>query len=119
MAGPLFEKILVPLDGSENAERALPWVRSYASGSRASVVLVQALSKIYPLEGMPFGAGEGEAGSYLEDVRRRLLADGILGKVQLPQSTASESIVKIAVRERCGLIVMTTRGASRVMRWLI
>jgi len=115
----VFRKILVPLDGSENAERSLAWVRTYAAHSDTTVVLVRALTKVYPLEGLPFGAQEDEAAKYLEGVQKLLLADQIITKIHLPQNTASESIVQIAMREKCALIVMTTRGASKVIRWLI
>ena len=37
----MFKKILLPLDGSENAERALPWVKRYAAPSKALVVLLR------------------------------------------------------------------------------
>jgi nucleotide-binding universal stress UspA family protein len=115
----MFRKILVPLDGSENAERGLPWVRRYAAPSNTPVVLVRVLSKVYPLEGMPFGALAKEASDYLQGVQKRLLAEGIPTKIHLPQNAAAESIVKAADQENCGLIVMTTRGASKVVRWLI
>jgi len=115
----LFQKILVPLDGSGNAERALPWVRCYAADSGTSVVIVQALSKIYPLEGLPFGAQAHEVTEYLEGIQKLLLAEGIPTKIHLPENAAAEAIVKVAVKEKCGLIVMTTRGASKVVRWLV
>jgi len=115
----VFEKILVPLDGSENAARVLPWVRIYAARSETSVVLVQALAKVYPLEGMPFGARAHVASEYLERVRQELQADGVDASIRLPQNAAAESIVRTAEQEQCTLILMTTRGASKVVRWLI
>jgi len=82
-------------------------------------VIVQALSQVYPLEGLPFGARADEVAEYLEGVQKLLLAEGIPTKIHLPENAAAEAIVKIAMKEKCGLIVMTTRGASKVVRWLI
>jgi hypothetical protein len=36
----VFEKILLPLDGSGDGEKALSPVRSYAAPSKASIVLI-------------------------------------------------------------------------------
>jgi nucleotide-binding universal stress UspA family protein len=115
----VFRRLLVPLDGSANAERALPWVKRYAAPFATPVVLLRALSKIYPMEGMPFGAHEKSAREYLEGVQKNLAADGVPATIQLQEGSPAESIVFSAVQEQCSLIVMTTRGASKVARWLI
>ena len=39
----MLKKILLALDGSENAERALWWVTQYAGREKAQVVLLRAV----------------------------------------------------------------------------
>ena len=39
----MLKKILLALDGSENAERALPWIKRYAGPQKAQVVLFRAV----------------------------------------------------------------------------
>jgi nucleotide-binding universal stress UspA family protein len=115
----VFRKILVPLDGSKNAERALPWAKTYASPFGTPVILVQVLPKIYPLKGMPFGARRREAKGYLTGLQHLLSQDGIPSEVLLPDNSVAESIVSTARDRNCNLIIMTTRGSSKVVRWLI
>lgn len=115
----MFKKILLPLDGSANAERALPWVKGYAALSKTPVVLVQVLPRIYPIKGMPFGAAAGESRRYLEGVERDVSALGIPVEIALPSDPVAQAIVDTAVGAKCNLIVMTTRGASKVVRWLL
>jgi nucleotide-binding universal stress UspA family protein len=115
----VFRKILLPLDGSVNAEGAIPWVTQLAAASGTPVVLVRVLDKVYPLEGMPFGAEADEARVYLEAVARTLSKLGIPTEIVLPSDPAAEGILSSATKTRCNLIVMTTRGTSRLVRRLV
>jgi nucleotide-binding universal stress UspA family protein len=115
----MFKKLLVPLDGSTTAEQALSWAKLYASPGKAQVVLLQVLHPEYPLKGLPFRAGAAEARTYLQGIERELNFAGIPARILLRNEPAARSIVETAVQERCDLILMTSRGASKVVRWLI
>jgi nucleotide-binding universal stress UspA family protein len=115
----MFKKILLPLDGSGAAEQALFWATQYARPSKAQVVLLQVLHKEYPLEGLPFRTGGEEARRYLQGIERVLNYAGIPTKIILRSEPVSRAIVETAKREGCDLIIMTSRGASKVIRWLM
>jgi nucleotide-binding universal stress UspA family protein len=115
----VFKKILLPLDGSANAEGAIPWAIQYAAASRTPVVLTRVLEKVYPLKGMPFGAEAGEARTYLEAVARTFSGVGIPTELVLPVDPVAEAIVSAAKRAGCNLIVMASRGTSRLVRRLV
>ena len=116
---PLFKSILVPLDGSDQAERVLPWVRRHAKPSKAEVILLQVLRVAYPLEGLPFPQGTPEAQRYLQGIERQLNYDGIPAKIVLRGNSVAASIVNTARSERCDLIALTTGHTSRTIRWLM
>jgi nucleotide-binding universal stress UspA family protein len=115
----MFKKILLPLDGSAAAEQALFWAIQYARPSKAQVVLVRILPTEYPLKGLPFRAGSADARSYLQGIERELNYSGIPARILLRGEPVPRAIVETACREECDLIVMTSRGASKVVRWLI
>jgi nucleotide-binding universal stress UspA family protein len=115
----MFKKILLPLDGSKTAEQALFWALQYAKPSKAQVILLQVLHKEYPLEGLPFRAGSGEARRYLQGIEREFNYAGIPTKIILCSEPVSRTIVETARRQGCDLIIMTSRGASKVVRWLM
>jgi len=114
-----FRKILLPLDGSPRAEQALFWAKQYASPGKAQVVLLQVLQAEYPLDGRPFRAGSPDAQHYLQGIERELNYAGIPAKILLRNEPVARAIVETARRESCDLILMTSRGASKVVRWLI
>lgn len=115
----LFRKILLPLDGSANAEAALPWVRRFAGHSPAEVVLLRVLATEYPMRGPSFLAGAPEATRHLQGVERELNFDGIPSKIVLKNGSVPRTILDVARREECDLIAISTRGASKVVRWLL
>ena len=45
----MFQRILVPLDGSVRAERAIPVVARMASASGGSVIVIQVVNTSYQL----------------------------------------------------------------------
>jgi len=114
----MLRKILVALDGSENAEKALPWVKQVAVRETALVVLLRAVpTKDIEAE---FVAQElQEAREYLQGIERELNYAGIPTKLVVKKYQPTRAIVDTAVAEACDLILMSTRGGSKIARWAI
>lgn len=114
----MLKKILVALDGSPNGERALWWVIRYAAREKAQVVLFQAIdTTILEPEFIP--SQVQDALSYLLRMETEINQAGIPAKVIAREGKPAETIVKVAMEEKADLILMTTRGGSRVKRWAI
>ena len=113
----MLKKILLTLDGSENAEKALPWVKQFAVCEKALVTLIRIVP---PTPDRAFAAREREeAREYLLRMERELNFAGISTKVLVRRGSPAREIVDAAVDQGCDLIVMTTRGGSRVKRWVM
>jgi nucleotide-binding universal stress UspA family protein len=110
----MFKKILVPLDGSENAERALPWVKRYAAPAKALAVLLRVVPKESSTEVERF-----EAQDYLLRMERDLNYAGVPAKVVVRAGAPAFMVAKEAVDQGCDLVVMTTRGRSKPGRWRV
>ena len=114
----MLKRILLALDGSENAERALWWVIQYAGREKAQVVLFRAVdTSILEPEFIP--STVQDALNYLQRMETEINQAGIPAKVLVRQGKPAETIVKVAMEERCDLILMSTRGGSKVKRWTI
>ena len=74
----MFTKILVALDGSELAERALPVAQNLSRLSGASIHLIQVISR-QPEAQAGRGAGPVQAAELERDLARRLVEDQITG----------------------------------------
>jgi nucleotide-binding universal stress UspA family protein len=114
----MLRKILVALDGSANAEKSLPWVKRYAAREKAEVTLI----RVANLE--EFGRDHVHvelryAADYLTGVEAKLKDAGISCKIVARVGDPARVIVRTAESEGCDLILMTTRGGSRVKRWVI
>ncbi len=123
----MYRKILVPLDGSELAECALPHVRSLAKeGSVEGVVLLRAVEAQMPLaytstddfeiapnfDFQAFWEEEAEkAQKYLDDVQSRLRLEGIkVWTAVIKGAKAAEIIVDYARKNEIEMIIMATHG---------
>ena len=114
----MLKKILLALDGSENAERALWWVTKVAGREKAQIVLFRAVdTKILDPEFIP--SQVKDALHYLLRMETEINQAGLPTKVVAREGNPAQMIVKVAMDERCDLIVMTTRGGSKVKRWTI
>jgi nucleotide-binding universal stress UspA family protein len=120
-----MDRILVPLDGSETAEKVLPWVISEALVHGATVVLLRAVP---PLRGgllmMPPRLREqtdefanGIAQEYLAQVAERLQAQGLNVEARTEHGPPSETILDVAEEIGCDLIVIGSRGETAALRW--
>jgi nucleotide-binding universal stress UspA family protein len=108
-------KILVPLDGSEAAEAALPMALEFARASGAHLLLLRVTDVRFDQEPAPVDIGLAPvraAESYLRGVQGRLGAG--LGQVSgvVWRGSAAAAIVKAVRQYQVDIIVMTTHGRS-------
>lgn len=110
-------RILVPLDGSDLAEQALPLATGLARRAGATLLLLRSVA--WPPVG---GAGrlrhgEEQARGYLAEVGQRLTRQGCAVGTSLRCDPAAEAILAAAMEQRADLIVMTTHGRGGLGRW--
>ncbi|MBI4492845.1 MAG: universal stress protein [Chloroflexi bacterium] len=117
----MFTKLLVPLDGSRLAERALPYAEALAQASGARLVLVRAtLARVFPgidpTRAQVQAVEEAEA--YLADVAARLTERGLASETAVPYGEAAQGILDEIRLRGVGLVVMATHGRSGLDRWI-
>jgi nucleotide-binding universal stress UspA family protein len=120
------KKILVPLDGSELAEVALPYAEELSVKLGVGIELLRAV--ILPVYSEPLGgvysveqevALRTGAEAYLERVSCRLKEKGIDVSSETVCSTAAEGIIDYASKDGVELIVLATHGHSGITRWAL
>ncbi len=128
----MFTKLVVPLDGSELAEHALPIALTLGEAAHGEVLLLRAPV----LEQMLMPAAEGmgviwpeqsyeqslhETKDYLERVTASRAHTGlaVTGRVLPSEGDVASAIVEAAAAEGANLIVMSTHGYSGVTRWVL
>jgi nucleotide-binding universal stress UspA family protein len=120
------KKILVPLDGSEVAEVALPYAEELSVKLGVGIELLRAVT--LPVYSEPLGGVytvEQEAAlrtgakAYLEQISGRLKEKGITVSAEIICSTAAEGIIDYAFKDEVELIVLATHGHSGITRWAL
>jgi nucleotide-binding universal stress UspA family protein len=122
----MYKKILVPLDGSELAECAIPHMEAIARGCEApEIVLLRVTEPIYLPGDYVISDNDRQrmdaqhrsaAAGYLGELERRLGDDGLSLSSVVISGRVAESIVDYAGRNKADLIVMATHGRSGVSR---
>ena len=126
----LFNRILLPLDGSDASKAALPVAEELATKLKASVTLFRMarMPHIYGegelVTNIDYArleaAGEKQARTYLINVERELRQKGIAvtHNVVLGTDPANE-IIELSKKVNADLVVMSTRGRSPISRWVL
>lgn len=126
----MYKKILVPLDGSELAEKALPHAVAVAKGTGAEVTLLTVVQLTLgavgtKLEAIPEAAAErkaalkAEAMVYLEKVQRDLKGQGITAHTASLEGDVASEVIAYAEREGFDLVAMATHGRSGIDRFVM
>ena len=107
---PAFARLLLPLDGSATAERAIPFARALADHFQAEVLLLS----------VPEGSESEHFGetirAYLEGVARQLEQAGIRTRTLVADSGPSRSIAALASSEDVDLIILSSHGRGGAER---
>jgi nucleotide-binding universal stress UspA family protein len=111
-AGP--RRIVVGLDGSENAHRALTWAIGLARSCRADLVAVHALGLLDLLENgapVPTAPHRGEIAERFKTVWcAPLRGAGITNRLIVRDGTPVDVLLMVADEEQADLIVVGSRG---------
>ena len=123
----MYEKILVPLDGSVLSERAVRHAQEIARGSRGEIVLLQAVN--FPMPVVPeailvpdaewLDEAKKEAARYLDGIAAPLREAGMRVRTLLDERPPADAILHVAEREGVDLIVMSTHGRGGLSRMLM
>ena len=105
----MYERILVPLDGSGRAEHALPYAQWLAKRLNSTVTLMTACTQNDPVA-RPLTI-------YLEKKAEEFEKLGINVNYSCVIGDIAEEILDFSEKNRIGLIAMTSRGASGTSRW--
>jgi nucleotide-binding universal stress UspA family protein len=122
----MYKRILVPLDGSQLAEQALPHAVIHAKQFGAEVVLLKVLGPLpEPSMSSPRVIRNAEAASaqlaleYLEGLAAGLREEGIPARAATVEGKPYVEIIRFAEENDIDLIAMSTRGHSGLSRWLL
>jgi len=120
----LFEKILVPLDGSEHSIKALETAVQIAHKFNGKITLIHVYSigglAISPTPVRGFIEAIRKVGaSILADGEKKVKAEGVHVETLLMEGHTVEQIVKTCREGKFDLIVMGARGLSKVKEMLL
>jgi len=132
----MYQKILVPLDGSKIGEAALPYVEGLVTelspGAKVEVTLLQVVSSLphYMVAGeedmtsLPIVYTEEEierfkknAAGYLDKAGEVLVSKGAIVKIVVGLGRAAEEIIRVADEINADIIAMSSHGRSGFSRW--
>ncbi|MBI4285921.1 MAG: universal stress protein [Chloroflexi bacterium] len=127
----MYEKILVPLDGSKVGEGALPKVEELVGRltTKVEVTLLQVISAVthyvvadgasvqVPYTDKEMEQIKAKALEYLEKAGEGIRAKGATVKTKVSVGHPAEEILKASDEVGADVIAMSTHGRSGISRW--
>jgi len=119
----MFERILIPLDGSRLAERILVQVGKILRRKDSEVILVRAAPSLPEIPTVQYAAmirqEEEVAGEYLRGVAEQLRASGVNARTKILKGHPVDVIRQAVEVENATMIAMTTHGRTGLTRWTL
>jgi nucleotide-binding universal stress UspA family protein len=117
----MFEKILVPLDGSSLAEETLLHLRKLLSRGDAELILVCAAdpSSAKHAPWIPEARSLGEAGRYLSGIQDRLSEEGLRVSSHARRGAPAKVILNMAQEYKATMIAMASHGRTGLRRLIL
>jgi nucleotide-binding universal stress UspA family protein len=125
----MFERILVPLDGSRRAEQAIAIAARIAKASGASLLLLKAVN---PLTSLGLYSASAmlslqkvqekslvDATAYLSKLAHELESDGIETRIAVFSGQPASLILDAANAQEIDLIVLCSHGHTGFQRWAL
>lgn len=125
----MFQRILVPLDGSLRAERAIPVAAYLARASHGSILLIRVidifLDYSWPMTGIStdisdaIEVGRANAHAYLKEMADVDILRGLNVTTKVLEGRTAEVLLSVAQEIQADLIVMSSHGHAGLKRWVL
>lgn len=122
----MFRTILVPLDGSERAEKILPYVQDLACIRDSKIIFLQVIEPdVYMAAAnaaIPYYSQEiiesvfNGAKAYLDTLTDKYRTKGLNATSLVKEGVAVRTILEVAKRENADLIAMASHGRTGLAR---
>jgi nucleotide-binding universal stress UspA family protein len=107
-----YRRMLVPLDGSELAERAIAYAKSLAKAKDSEIIL-------FTVSVASAGHLDRPMKAYLELNAKELQSQGIKASIAISYGNMADEIIKFADKNKIDLIIISTHGHSGIKRWVL
>lgn len=124
----MYAHLLVPLDGSERAERAVLVAERIARATDGRITLLQVINLPMPL-GAPYDAAalsaysyeqtEAEAAAYLTRVAGWPLLEDLPVETEVVTGAPAATVLDVAREKKADLIVICSHGRTGATRWML
>jgi nucleotide-binding universal stress UspA family protein len=127
---PVYQRILVPLDGSQRAENVLPILTQLAHYHKSQIHIVHVVQTPEMARQMPprpedidlsnrvVARNREEAEHYLEQVKARSILEGIAVQTHLITSdNAAVALHRVAEQENIDMVTLSAHGYSGNQQW--
>lgn len=119
----MFQRILIPLDGSSLAECVLPHAVAVARPSHAKIMLLRVLDPVgaatrpRSVDPLDWQIRKAEAESYLKGLASRFEAAELEVELLVIEGKSAESVIDSAQTNDIDLIIMSSHGQSGITGW--
>jgi nucleotide-binding universal stress UspA family protein len=126
----MYQKIMVPLDGSKLAECVFPHLSALTGGCKVNnIVLIRVVEPFYQPSPPEFALSPDEidgvneemraaAEDYLSRVMKNVKFNGVKVRSEILTGRAAEVLADYATQNGIDLILIATHGRSGVSRWV-
>ncbi|GHO84433.1 universal stress protein [Dictyobacter formicarum] len=121
----MFKRILLPLDGSHNAERAIPIALRLARAYSGTITLLRVVNPNWPSPTQTSFAQElpaharFEAEHYLVNLAKKDEFQGIQTEIQVPMGNETATILVNARPQKTDIILLNSHGYTGISRWMM
>jgi nucleotide-binding universal stress UspA family protein len=115
----MFTRVLLPLDGSDTAERVLPQLRRLLTYPSAEILVFRAIDAAFPDVAAMAPAEQAEAERYVRRISFQLIQEGRRARPLVREGSGPAGILRVAQEEDVDLIALSTHGRTGLSRLVL
>jgi nucleotide-binding universal stress UspA family protein len=121
----MFERILVPLDGSSLAECVLPYLIAVSGDYHPEINLLRVLDPLSAatrprvVDPVNWQIRRAEAEAYLREIAAQLSLAGIESRIHVSEGKVADTVIDFVRENNIDLIVVSSHGQSGLSGWSI